>query len=107
MTKTIGLKPVGDDPKPQIWGEMFSGMLPTKPQRLQIGIAQTERSPLRSMQRQMDLESSFQWMRSMSSPTEASVQASLLAVPASKPRTKRGCHPVSFEVAAMVVLPGA
>ena len=64
MTKTIGLKPVGDDPKPQIWGEMFSGMLPTKPQRLQIGIAQTERSPLRSMQRQMDLESSFQWMRS-------------------------------------------
>jgi len=65
VTKTIGLKPVGDDPKPQIWGEMFSGMLPTKPQRLQIGIAQTERSPLRSMQRQMDLESSFQWMRSM------------------------------------------
>ena len=70
MTKTIGLKPVGDDPKPQIWGEMFSGMLgkdvlPTMPQLLQIGIAQTERSPLRSMQRQMDLESSFQWMRSM------------------------------------------
>src|SRR5262249_34691811 len=45
VAKTIGLKPVGHDPKQQISGEMFGGrlpkdILPTNPQLLQIKIAQ-------------------------------------------------------------------
>src|SRR5262249_6640209 len=41
VTKTSGLKPVGDDPKQQKSGEMFGGrlakdILPTNPQSLQI-----------------------------------------------------------------------
>jgi hypothetical protein len=45
VTKSVGLEPVGDDPKQEIAGEMLRGRLakgvpPTNPQRLQIEIAQ-------------------------------------------------------------------
>src|SRR5215471_341336 len=45
VTKSVGLEPIGDDPKQERAGEMFWGrlakcVLPTNPQRLQIEIAQ-------------------------------------------------------------------
>src|SRR5262249_41835526 len=45
VTKAIGLKPIGDDPKQQIAGKMFGGGLakcvpPANPQSLEIEIAQ-------------------------------------------------------------------
>jgi hypothetical protein len=45
VTKSVGLEPVGDDPKQEIAGEMFRGRLakcvpPTNPQPPQIEIAQ-------------------------------------------------------------------